>query len=76
MAEELGIHPTATRALAPFAFHYPHARVWLSAFDITAFTGHPQPQEGQKIEWLTREDLADRPVLGAVWEIFELLADS
>ena len=76
MAEELGIRPTATRPLEPFIYTYPHARVRLTPFEITTFEGTPQPQEGQKIEWLTRKDLSDRPVLGAVWEILKMLESS
>ena len=73
MAEELGIRLITARPLESFGFDYAHAKVWLTPFRITAFAGQPHGREGQVIAWLSPADLADRPVLGAVWPILRAL---
>lgn len=51
--EELGITVQSSQAWRVSEHDYPHARVRLHWCRVSAWTGEPQPREGQDLQWVT-----------------------
>ncbi|MCL4315728.1 MAG: Nudix family hydrolase [Gammaproteobacteria bacterium] len=71
--EELGITIMRARPLIRIPHHYPDKSVLLDVWRVDAFHGEPHPKEGQRIEWVAQDKLAQReypaanlPILNAV----------
>jgi 8-oxo-dGTP diphosphatase len=76
LREELGVEVTAARPFMRLAHSYPDRRVELSLWIVEAYTGSPQPLDGQGLKWVARADLkaqdvleADRPFVEALTEL-------
>lgn len=69
--EELGIRITGSSAFAVIEKDYPHARVELDVYTVTAYSGTPFGREGQVIRWLHPERIMELDVLKAVHDILE-----
>lgn len=73
LEEELGI-----RAIEPWpwiarAFAYPHARVRLYFYRVTAWEGEPREREGQRLAWVNPAAPAVAPLLPANHPVLEAL---
>ncbi len=71
--EELGITITCARPLIRIPHHYPDKPVLLDVWRVDAYHGEPHAKEGQRIEWVAQDKLAQReyptanlPILNAV----------
>ncbi len=60
LEEELGIRPTRSRPLIRIPHQYPDRTVLLDVWRVEAFTGEPRGMEGQAVEWLAVDALAQR----------------
>ncbi|ABM62789.1 Nudix family hydrolase [Halorhodospira halophila] len=71
--EELGIRvrPGALRIRVPW--DYGHRRVVLHVLDVNEWTGRPIGREGQAVDWLTPEAMAERAWPAANWPIIRSL---
>ena len=58
--EELGIAIEAATPLICVRHRYPNASVELQVFEVRAWRGEAHGREGQQIEWVAREALAER----------------
>ena len=72
LEEELGIRVRESRPLVRVPHSYPHRRVVLDVFDVTAFDGEPHGREGQPVRWVAPNGLntlafpaANRPIVAA-----------
>lgn len=63
--EELAIHITAARPWITLSHVYPHARVLLHFFIVTAWTGTEHGEEGQRLSWQDLSALTIAPLLAA-----------
>ena len=63
--EELGIEVTQAYPWVTQMFTYPHARVKLHFYRVTAWQGEPHPHEGQIFSWERAESVSVSPVLPA-----------
>jgi 8-oxo-dGTP diphosphatase len=73
LREELGVETLAAQPLIAYEHEYPHRRVLLDLWLVTAFTGEPTSIEGQPLKWVSLDELdtvglleADRPMIGAL----------
>ncbi len=76
--EELGIE-TSVGCLWPltFASHaYEKFHLLMPLFSCRVWTGEPQPREGQKLAWATKQELktydmppADKPLVESLWHL-------
>ena len=71
--EELGISVEQQRPLIRIPHHYPDRSVLLDVWKVDAFHGEPHGKEGQPIEWVAIDSLADenfpaanRPIIRAL----------
>jgi 8-oxo-dGTP diphosphatase len=74
LAEELGIRVTAARHFHFLEHSYPHLRVAIDFYIVSAWEGEPTGQEGQQLRWVPRQSLSDQRLLPADTPIIELLA--
>ncbi len=58
LSEEIGIYVTRTQALVQFGHAYPYGFVRGYVWLIESFSGDPQPQEGQTMQWVDQGDLS------------------
>lgn len=65
LREEIGIEVQRTEPLIRFVHAYPERRVRLRVFRVTRWTGEAEAREGQRLEWLSPEELPAAPVLPA-----------
>ncbi len=63
--EELGIDVTCAYPWVTQVFTYPHAKVKLHFYRVTAWQGEPHPHEGQVFSWERAESVSVEPVLPA-----------
>ena len=77
LAEELGITVIAAEPFIEISHAYADRRVRLDVWVVSAYTGEPEPREGQELRWVMVEDLltvglleADRPIVAALDERF------
>lgn len=56
--EELGISVTRARPLIRIRHAYPDKAVVLDVWRVDAFSGEPSPREGQRLQWVAINDLA------------------
>lgn len=63
--EELGIRVRYAYRLLRFTHRYPDKEVELDVWRVTAWDGRPNPNEGQRLEWVLPEELNDRQLLPA-----------
>lgn len=71
--EELGVTVHASRFVHTVRKDYPHARVDLHVCHITAWSGQPQPREGQQLVW-SRFPVEVAPLLPGAWPLLRELA--
>jgi 8-oxo-dGTP diphosphatase len=71
--EELGIAVSAAEPLLELQHAYPDRCVRLDVWLVHAYSGEPEPREGQPLRWVALEDLAeagllvaDRPIVAAL----------
>jgi 8-oxo-dGTP diphosphatase len=71
--EELGIELRAAEPFIELVHDYPDKRVRLDVWRVLEFTGEPSPREGQRLRWVTLEELAavrllpaDGPIVAAL----------
>ncbi len=60
LEEELGISPTSCRPLIRIPHHYPDKSVLLDVWRVDGWRGEPHGREGQPVEWVAVEHLAER----------------
>lgn len=72
-AEELGVTVRASHWVHTVRVDYPHARVDLHVCHITAWSGQPQPREGQQLAW-SRFPVEVAPLLPGAWPLLRELA--
>ncbi len=60
LEEEVGIEVQASEPLIQIPFHYPDKSVYLHVRKVTAFTGQPEPREGQPMCWATLTELIEQ----------------
>ena len=65
LKEELGIIVTHAYPWVTQVFTYPHAKVKLHFYRVTAWQGEPHPHEGQIFSWERAESVGVTPVLPA-----------
>ena len=65
LKEELGITVTNAYPWVTQVFTYPHAKVKLHFYRVTAWQGEPHPHEGQIFSWERAESVSVAPVLPA-----------
>jgi 8-oxo-dGTP diphosphatase len=65
LAEELGIVVVSAEPLIEISHAYPDRHVRLDVWVVAAYTGEPEPREGQPLRWVTVEELADTGLLPA-----------
>ena len=63
--EELAIHITEARPWITLSHIYPHAKVLLHFFIVTAWSGHEHGKEGQRLSWQNLSGLTISPLLKA-----------
>jgi len=63
--EELGIDVMCAYPWVTQVFTYPHAKVKLHFYRVTAWHGEPHPHEGQLFSWERAESVSVEPVLPA-----------
>lgn len=63
--EELGIDVICAYPWVTQVFTYPHAKVKLHFYRVTAWQGEPHPHEGQVFSWERAESVRVEPVLPA-----------
>ena len=63
--EELGIDVTCAYPWVTQVFTYPHAKVKLHFYRVTAWQGEPHPHEGQVFSWERAESVSVEPLLPA-----------
>lgn len=73
LGEEVGITPTLLQFLLHCEHHYQDHHVYLEVFEVRAFEGIAHGKEGQRIDWVTKEQLCSLPLLSANHPIVELL---
>lgn len=73
--EELGIAVSAAEPLLELRHAYPDRCVHLDVWLVLAYSGEPEPREGQPLRWVTLDELAeaglleaDRPIVTALEE--------
>lgn len=73
LREEIGVTIESARPLIGIPHAYPDKDIVLDVWQVTAWSGTPHPNEGQRIAWTALADLdripmppADRPVLTAL----------
>lgn len=59
LTEELGIRPLRLRELQALRYDYPDRTVRLHAYEVLAYEGAPQAREGQRLDWVPAQRLAD-----------------
>ncbi len=59
LREELGIRPLSMQPLIRVPHRYPDRSVLLDVWRVTAFDGEPHGMEGQPLEWVPADRLAD-----------------
>lgn len=72
--EELGIDVHCAYPWVTQVFTYPHAKVKLHFYRVTAWEGEPHPHEGQIFSWERAESVRVEPVLPANGPIFRGLS--
>ncbi len=72
-AEELGVTVHASHFVHTVRKDYPHALVDLHVCHITAWSGQPQPREGQQLAW-SRFPVEVAPLLPGAWPLLRELA--
>ncbi len=65
LAEELGVDVVRADPWLVREHAYPHARVRLHFFRVTAWQGEPRPHEGQRLQWLVPGGSRPEPMLAA-----------
>jgi len=65
LREEIGIGVHRTEPLIRFVHAYPERSVRLRIFRVTQWSGEAEAREGQRLEWLSPEQLPAAPVLPA-----------
>ena len=73
LQEELGIRVRHAYRLLRFSHRYPEREVELDVWRVTALEGVPSSQEGQHLEWVLPEELADWKLLPADEPIIKVL---
>jgi 8-oxo-dGTP diphosphatase len=74
LVEEMGIHVTAATPWIVQTFEYPHAKVRLAFFRVTAWDGEITAHEGQQFAWQMPGKLNVSPILPANGPILRGLA--
>ena len=74
LQEELGIAVTCVYPWVTQVFTYPHAKVKLHFYRVTAWQGEPHPHEGQVFSWERAESVSVAPVLPANGPIMRALS--
>ena len=63
--EEIGIEVVSSRPLIRVRHDYPDRRVLLDVWLVESWRGEPEAREGQALEWVTVEQLIERPMPAA-----------
>jgi 8-oxo-dGTP diphosphatase len=71
--EELGIAVETARPLIQYEDAYPDRIVVLDLWCVTEWSGEPQSREGQGIDWLVVDDLANIDLLEADRPMIDVL---
>lgn len=74
LTEEIGVRPLEFALWKEKQKEYPEVRVKLHFYLVHAFSGHPLPLEGQKMEWVTPDTAISMPFLEADLEIVHALS--
>ena len=74
LAEELGIEVVRADPWIVREHAYPHARVQLHFFRVSAWHGEPHPHEGQRLAWLASQDAPPEPMLPANGPVLRALS--
>lgn len=71
--EEIGIEVLACEPFIQIPYHYPDKSILLDVYHVTSFRGEAWGKEGQKVEWVAKDQLerypfpaANKPILNAV----------
>jgi 8-oxo-dGTP diphosphatase len=72
--EELGIHVTLATPWITRTYDYASVRVVLNFFRVTAWTGEPQPREGQTLAWQDARNISVTPLLPANLPVIKALS--
>ncbi len=75
LKEELGITGVAAGFWQTIRHPYPHGRVTLHVFLVTAFSGEPAAMEHQQLRWVTPSEAARLTFLPADLPLVAALAD-
>lgn len=71
--EELGIDVSTAHPWLTQVFNYPHAKVRLHFFRVTAWVGEPHGRENQRIAWQRIDEPPLQPMLPANTPVFRAL---
>ena len=72
LKEEIGIHVTEATSWQQFQHTYPERTILLDVWRVTHFQGVPHGNEGQLIQWVSRDKLATLDIPDANREIIGL----
>ncbi|MDA8622174.1 NUDIX domain-containing protein, partial [Psychrosphaera sp.] len=73
LQEELGITATSQVSFHELVFDYPEKRVQLYFQLVTDFNGEPNGQEGQAVQWFSKEELLTLPFPDANQPVLAML---
>lgn len=73
LKEELGVEVRAAYRLMQFSHRYPDKEVVLDVWRVTGWSGETKPHEGQRLEWVSPEELRDWQLLPADEPIIKAL---
>lgn len=75
LREELGIEVVDAEWRMALVHAYPEREVELAFHVVTAFTGDPQPLDGQRLRWVALDRLHDQNILEADLPFIQALQD-
>jgi 8-oxo-dGTP diphosphatase len=73
LAEELGVEVVAAEPLLELVHDYPGKRVLLDVWLVLERAGTPEAREGQRLRWVSSQQLADAGLLPADRPIVDAL---
>lgn len=74
LSEELGIRVITARPLIRIHHDYPDKKILLDVWQVTDWKGEAQGQEGQAVQWCSRETLATQAFPAANYPILKAVA--
>jgi len=76
LQEELAIEVVKAESWFQHTHQYPDKKVWLDVWKITEFRGQPHGMEGQRLAWVTVQELQELRVLEGNYELVQFLMNS